>query len=145
MKKLSILSLLVLASCSPFSSTTKATQPAAALTSLGFQYGTVNHLGSTSSFDQALATGAAIVVKFGADWCPPCRQMVPELIKASAELSSVLFIEVNIDSFKNIASRYGVRSIPAVFVFKNGSTVSQTTGYKDSSSLTSFVRSALGM
>jgi thioredoxin 1 len=124
-------------------STNKNPQPSqAVLATYGFQYGTVNHLSSVHAFDQAIASGAQIFVKVGASWCPPCQKLAPIITQLAPEFNSVLFIEVNFDSFKELANRYGIRSIPAVLLFKNGTKISQTFGFQDKSALANLIRSS---
>lgn len=123
-----------------------AQQPAEnTITSLGLHYGSLNYLTSTNTFDAAVASGVNIVVKIGAEWCGPCRQMEPLIVQLAQEMKSVLFIEVNLDSFKSLANRYGIRSIPAVLLFKNGSKIVQSIGYKDKTTLSSLISSSFGL
>ena len=146
MKKAVGISFFVAAllSCSPHIA--QATQPSAAtLATYGLHYGTVNHLSSISTLDQAIASGAQVVVKFGASWCGPCRQMAPVISQVASELTSVIFIDVNFDSFKELAQRYGIKSIPAILLFKNGSEVARTIGFKDKSSLTNLIKNSFGL
>lgn len=112
------------------------------LATYGLHYGSINHISSISSFDQAVASGAQIFVKIGAPWCPPCQKMAPIISELASEFKSIVFIEVNLDSFKDLANRYGVRSIPAVLLFKNGSKITQTTGFKDKGSLVALLNNS---
>ncbi len=63
-----------------------------------------------------------VCVKFGADWCPPCRMMESVIGKIIAEktLPEVEFFEVNIDSDRELAERYQVESIPTFIFFYAG-------------------------
>lgn len=123
-----------------------SSQPSSAdLAIYGLHYGTVNHLNSISTFDKAIASGAQIVVKFGASWCPPCQKLAPVITQVASEINSVLFIEVNFDSFKELATRYGIKSIPALLLFKNGSIVTRTVGYQDKNSLSNLIKNSFGL
>jgi thioredoxin 1 len=62
-----------------------------------------------------------VLVDFFADWCQPCKQMSPILKEVKSELKeSVRIIKVNVDKNPGIATRYQIRSIPTIIVFKNG-------------------------
>ncbi len=146
MKKNLGLHLLFLATLTSAPHITFTSQPTPAkLATYGLQYSAVNHLNSISTFDQAVASGAQIVVKFGASWCPPCQKLAPVIATIASEFPSVIFIEVNFDSFKELANRYGIKSIPAILLFKNGSKVVQTVGYKDKGSLTNLIKHSFGL
>lgn len=62
-----------------------------------------------------------VLVDFFADWCQPCKQMSPILKEVKSELKeSVRIIKVDVDKNPVIATRYQIRSIPTVMIFKNG-------------------------
>ena len=84
---------------------------------------------NTSSFDSFIKTELPVVVDFWADWCMPCRIMGPvmeELSKAYA--GKALFGKVDVDENSQIASRYGIMSIPHFLIFKNGALVEKIVG-----------------
>jgi len=84
---------------------------------------------TTSSFGDFISTDLPVVVDFWADWCMPCRIMAPvmeELSKVYA--GKALFGKVDVDENSQIASRYGIMSIPHFLIFKNGSLVEKIIG-----------------
>jgi len=69
-----------------------------------------------------------VVAKFGADWCPPCRALAPELEKLASQRKDVLFVSVNVDQFKELSGKLGIKGIPDTMFFKNGKMVSKVVG-----------------
>lgn len=62
-----------------------------------------------------------VLVDFFAEWCEPCKQMSPILKEVKSELKdNIKIIKVNVDKNPIIATRYQIRSIPTMIVFKNG-------------------------
>ena len=72
----------------------------------------------------------AAVVDFNATWCGPCRMLAPVLEAVSGELEGqVSFYSVDVDECPELAARFGVMSIPAVFLFRDGKVAKQAVGY----------------
>jgi thioredoxin 1 len=84
---------------------------------------------NTSSFDNFIKTDLAVVVDFWADWCMPCRIMSPVMEELSkVYVGKALFGNVNVDENSQIASQYGIMSIPHFLIFKNGALVERIIG-----------------
>ena len=84
---------------------------------------------NSSSFDNFLNTDLPVVVDFWADWCMPCRMMAPVMEElAQAYEGRARFGKVNVDEDPQIASRYGIMSIPQFLIFKNGTRVEKIVG-----------------
>lgn len=83
---------------------------------------------TTANFEAETAKGL-FVVDFWAPWCGPCRTMGP-IFEAVAEKASdkATFVKVNIDDSPEVATRFGVRSIPTLVVLKDGAEVDTHTG-----------------
>ncbi len=70
------------------------------------------------------------VIQFSAEWCGPCKMVTPTIEGLSNEYSDVKFGKVNVDSNQDLAVKYGVRSIPAIFFLKDGKVESKILGNK---------------
>lgn len=70
--------------------------------------------------DEVINSDKPVVVDFWATWCPPCRQMAPVVDEAAKQLEYVKFVKVDVDANPLSAAKYGVRSIPAFLVFRDG-------------------------
>ena len=70
-----------------------------------------------------------MLVKFGADWCGPCRQVEAELDRLAATTSNLSVVKIDIERDRKLASHYGVKSIPHLVLFKHGQQVGQFVGY----------------
>lgn len=69
-----------------------------------------------------------VVVDFYADWCGPCKMLGPVLEGISENYPNVNFVKVNVDDNEELAAEFGIMSIPAVFMLKDGKTVNKFVG-----------------
>jgi thioredoxin 1 len=76
---------------------------------------------SSEQFDLAvLGADKAVLVDFFANWCGPCHMMTPVLEQLSAARGDLEVVKVDIDAEPELASRYGVQSIPTMILFESG-------------------------
>ncbi len=96
---------------------------------------------NASNFDDHIAEGT-IILDFYADWCAPCRMIGPVLEQITEENPDIKIVKVDVDNNMELAQRYGVRGIPALFVLKEGKTVAQRAGFMPKAALLDWVRNA---
>ena len=85
---------------------------------------------SDTSFEaDVLQSSQPVLVDFWAEWCGPCKQIGPALEEIAGEMAGkVTVAKVNIDDNPSTPSRYGVRGIPTLMLFKDGQVVSTKVG-----------------
>lgn len=84
---------------------------------------------NTANFSAHANSDLPLVVDFWASWCGPCQQFAPVFTQSAQELEpSVRLGKVNTESEQALASRYGIRSIPTLAIFRQGKEVSRISG-----------------
>ena len=85
---------------------------------------------STDDFkSEVVESDAPVLVDFWAEWCGPCKVIAPVVEELANDYEGkIKFGKVNVDDHNMVASEYGVRSIPTLLIFKNGTVVNQIVG-----------------
>lgn len=88
---------------------------------------------------EVLKSDKPVLVDFWAPWCGPCRMLAPILEQIAQEKASVLKVgKVNVDEASDLAAKYGITSIPALFLFKDGKVAAQAVGFMQKADLERF-------
>ena len=97
---------------------------------------------SYSEFKELQSGNNRVFVDFYADWCGPCKMMLPVLEKISDEMSDtgVTFVKVNADEERELSAEFGVRGIPTMLLFKDGELKSTKVGSTPKSDIVSWIK-----
>lgn len=81
--------------------------------------------------EEVLSSDKPVIVDFWAEWCGPCRMVGPVIDEIGEEYSEqVKVVKLDVENNPETAMKYGITSIPAIYVFKDGEVDQQTVGAK---------------
>ena len=100
---------------------------------------------NSSNFDSETSSGVALI-DFFAEWCGPCHQMSPVIEELASEYEGVVKVcKVDVDESQDLAVKFRIMSIPALFVLKDGQVVNQFVGVTAKSDLVAAIKAAQGI
>ena len=82
-----------------------------------------------SSFQDLISGTKPVVVDFFAEWCGPCKAMAPALDQVATEMAGkVKVVKLDVDQNPSVTSKYGIRAMPTLMIFKGGKVAASHTG-----------------
>ena len=99
------------------------------------------HVNDLNEFNEKIASGR-VLVDFFATWCGPCKMLAPllEEIDERKEAGKLLIVKVDVDEAPEIAMKYGIQSIPTLFLFNEGKIANSALGYMPRPQLLNFLK-----
>lgn len=100
---------------------------------------------SDAAFDEdVLKSSTPVVVDFWAEWCGPCKMIAPHLEELAKEMSDeIKVVKVNIDDNPLTPTKYGVRGIPTLMLFKDGAVAATKVGALPKGKLVEWVQESI--
>ncbi|GAB6176545.1 thioredoxin [Desulfobaculum senezii] len=93
---------------------------------------------------EVLKNDVPVLVDFWAPWCGPCRAMGPVVDELAEEYAGkIKVVKMNVDENSGTPSKYGIRAIPTLILFKGGEVVEQVTGAVSKSSIKEMISSKI--
>ena len=95
-----------------------------------------------ASFNELINQKVPVLVDFKADWCGPCKTMIPILKDVKQQLKETIsIIKIDVDKNASIASQYQIRGVPTLMIFKEGKEVWKQSGVVQANQLIEIINS----
>ena len=95
------------------------------------------------TFEKMIKENKIVVTDFWASWCNPCLMIAPHLESISDEMKDVVVAKHNIDEEPNTPTKFGVRGIPTMLLFKDGELASTKVGATTKSNIQDWIKENL--
>jgi thioredoxin 1 len=94
-----------------------------------------------ANFNKLVSSDIPVLVDFYADWCGPCKMQAPILSEVAREIGGkAKIVKIDVDKNQEIASRYQVRGVPTLILFKRGVVVWKSSGVANKAQLIETIR-----
>lgn len=98
---------------------------------------------SENQFNEVTAAKTALI-DFSATWCGPCKMIAPVLEEVSEEMGdAVTFFNVDVDENPGLAQKFGITSIPALVILKDGQKADMQVGFQPKPGIVNFIKAQL--
>jgi thioredoxin 1 len=102
----------------------------------------IKHITDASFEADVLKSDKPVLVDFWAEWCGPCKMIAPILEDVAKEYDGKLQIaKLDVDANQSVPAKFGIRGIPTLILFKNGTAAAQKVGALAKGQLTAFIDS----
>jgi thioredoxin 1 len=100
----------------------------------------IKHVSDVDFESEVLGSTAPVLVDYWAEWCGPCRMIAPLLDESAEKYAGRLSIaKLNVDENQQVPSKYHVRGIPTLMLFKDGQVVATQVGAVNKAQLSAFI------
>lgn len=100
----------------------------------------IKHITENQFQEEVLDNKGEVLVDFYADWCGPCKMLGPILEQVAEVLPNVKIVKINVDENQQLAQKYGVMSIPTVYLFDGGMNAGKFVGVKSKEEVIDFIQ-----
>ena len=100
----------------------------------------IKHVTDATFDREVIQSAVPVLVDYWAEWCGPCKMIGPALDASAENYAGRLSVaKVNVDDNPSLPSRYGIRGIPTLMIFKNGQVAATKVGALSKAQLTAFI------
>ena len=99
----------------------------------------VIYVNKDSFNDEVLESSKTVIVDFFANWCGPCQMIGPVLEEIAKEDANIDVAKIDVDESPELAIQFGINSIPALLVFKNGECTNTAIGFRSKDEILSLL------